>query len=245
MAAWAGVLASLLLIPATILASTAAAGQVTETANAVDERLAVGVPLAQAAARGADAVESAAGAIAQTADAVASGSGGLTPVLEKVATFSDAYQTFQGSYQAAVDAAGAAADRLESIATVLPEGMAESLRNGIGHLEDLTAQLEATAAGLLDPPTVGVVTDVAGAIGDLARKVETVVVGIGEALDNAAASLETTRDAVSVRSDQITLGLTVLAVVVAAWLAYSALLNVALLRLLPVRVPRRTGQRTG
>lgn len=244
MAAWAGILASLLLIPAAILGSAAAAGQVTQTADAVDEKLAVGVPLAQTAARGADTVESAAATIAETADAVASGSGGLTPVMDQVATFSDAYQSFQASYQAAVDAAGAAADRLESVAAVLPEGMAESVRNGIGRLEDLSTQLEATASGLLDAPTVGVVTDVANAIADSARKVETVMVGLGEGLDNAAASLQKTRDAVNVRSDEITLGLTILAVAVGGWLAYSAMLNVALLRLLPVRGARPTRQRT-
>jgi hypothetical protein len=239
-AAWAGILASVLLIPATILASTAVAGQVDATAQAVDQRLAVGVPLAQAASQGADAVEAAAGTIAETADAVASGSGGLTPVLDQVASFSSAYQSLRGAYQAAGDAAGAAVDRLESIAAVLPEGMAENVRNGIAHVESLATQVEATATGLLDPPTVGVVTDVAGSIAGLARDVETAMAAIGEGLAKTASDLEKTRGAISVRSDEIVLGLTVLAIAVGAWLAYSAMLNVALLRLLPARPPRPT-----
>jgi len=237
-AAWVGVVVSLVLIPATILGSTAAAGQVAGTAQAVDDRLAVGVPLAQAAARGAEALEAAAGTIAQAADAVASGAGPLAPVLNQVATFSHGYESFQGSYQAAVDAAGAAADRLESIAAVLPEGMAQNLRNGIGHVEDLATQLQTSAASLVDVPKVGVVTDVASTIAELARKVQTAMVGIGEGLDTTAANLEQTRDAVSVRSSEIVLGLTILAVAVGGWLAYSAILNVALLRLLPARRPR-------
>jgi hypothetical protein len=43
---------------------------------------------------------------------------------------------------------------------------------------------------------------------------------------------------VSARSQEVTVVLTVLAVVISAWLAYTATLNVALLRLLPAR-PRR------
>jgi len=232
-AAWVGVVASLVLIPATILGSTAAATQVANASQAVDERLAVGVPLAQAAANGADSLEAAAGTIAQAADAVASGAGPLAPVLNQVATFSHGYESFQGSYQAAVDAAGAAADRLESIAAVLPEGMAQNLRNGIGHVEDLATQLQASAASLVDVPKVGVVTDVASTIGELARKVETALAGIAEGLHTTADNLAQTRDAVSVRSSEIVLGLTILAVAVGGWLAYSAILNVALLRLLP------------
>jgi len=233
--AWVGVIVSLVLIPATILGSTAAAGQVSSTAQAVDERLAVGVPLVQAAAQGAATLQAVAGTIAQAADAVATGADPLAPLLNQVATFSHGYESFQGSYQAAVDAAGAAADRLESVAAMLPEGMAQNLRSGIGHLEDLATQLHASAASLVDVPKVGVVTDVAGTVAELARKVQTGLADIGDGLDRAAANLVQTRDAVSVRTSEIILGLTILAVVVAAWLAYSATLNVALLRLLPGR----------
>ena len=48
----------------------------------------------------------------------------------------------------------------------------------------------------------------------------------------------------SVRSGEISVGLTVLAVAIGAWLVYTAVLNVALLRLLPTDAPASSGQRT-
>lgn len=236
-AAWVGLIVSLLLIPVAVVGGTSAAGQVATAADAVDERLAVGVPLAEAASRGADSLESAAGTIADTAAAVAAGGGSLTPVVNGVASFSNAYQSFRGAYQSAADAAGAAADRLESIAVMLPEGMAEDLRSATARLDDLASQLEASATRLLEAPTVGVVADIADTIAELARRVESALTRVGDGLDNTATHLAQAREAVGVRSDEITLLLTVLAVAAGAWLAYSALLNVALLRLLPGRRP--------
>jgi uncharacterized phage infection (PIP) family protein YhgE len=238
LAAWAGIAVSLLLIPATLLGYTNASSQVAGTADAVDERLAAALPLVEAASHAAGVAATAAAPIADTADAAASGAGSLATAFNEVAGFSDAYQSLRDSYQAAADAATAAAERLQSIAAMLPEGVAADLGSAIGRMEARAQQLEAQVAALRDAPMVGVVEDVASTIADLARHVEAGLVAIRTLLDDTAAKLQGTRDAVSVRSKEITLVLTVLAVAISAWLVYSAALNIALLRVLPRRGPR-------
>jgi hypothetical protein len=69
LAARAGIVVSLLLIPVTLLGAAYATAQVTATARAVDDRLAQGVPLIEAAAQGAETLATAAGTIAATAEA--------------------------------------------------------------------------------------------------------------------------------------------------------------------------------
>ena len=236
-AAWLGILVSLLLIPATLVGYANVSGQVAEAADTVDERLALGISLVDTASQGVDVLATAAGTIGQTADEAASDAGLLGGVFDQIASFSDDFQAFQESYHEAADAAGDVAERVESFSAVLPGDVAPDLGDAVGTLEARVAQLEDAVGELLDQPAVGVVVEVTG-IADLARRVETAMVGLGEGLETVSANLARTRDAVNVRSGEIAAGLTVLAAAIGAWLVYTAVLNVALLRVLPDRRQR-------
>jgi hypothetical protein len=120
---------------------------------------------------------------------------------------------------------------------MLPPGVGEDLRASMANLEAGATQLDEQVDALLAAPTVGVVPDVASGIASLARRVQSGMVSIGDGLAGISAQLQSTRDAVGVRSSEITLMLTILAVVMSAWLAYTATLNVVLLRLFPKRRP--------
>jgi hypothetical protein len=236
-AARAGIVVSLLLIPVTLLGYATATAQLTATARAVDDRLAEGVPLIEAAAQGADTLATAAGTIAQTAEAAASETGSLPTAFHEVVSFSGPYHAFSESYRAAAEAAGEAVESVQSVATMLPPGVGEDLRASMANLEAGATQLDEQVDALLAAPTVGVVPDVASGIASLARRVQSGMVSIGDGLAGISAQLQSTRDAVGVRSSEITLMLTILAVVMSAWLAYTATLNVVLLRLFPKRRP--------
>jgi hypothetical protein len=230
---------SLLLPPVTLLGQAIVTDRVDATADAVDVRLEQALPLVESASTAIDAAVTAARTVASTAESVVSTDGFLQPVLDEVDSLSITYASLRGSYQDALDAANSAVERLEAVATLLPADVAQSLRAAIGDLESRIQQLEARVAGLIDAPTGGLVAQVAGTIGERARQVESALTAVGGSLDQAAAQLEQTRQAVSMRAGEIALAVTVVAAVVSAWLVYTAMLNWVLLRRFP------TGDRSG
>jgi hypothetical protein len=232
-AAWIGIVVSLLLVPITLVGQATVTDQVDSTAVAVDARLAQVVPLVEAAAKNVDALVNATRTVATTAESVASSGGSLQPALDAVETFSVAYASARGSYQEALDAAAAAVERLDAIATLLPAGVAQGLREALSELESRIQQLEAAAGQLVDAPTGGLVAQVAGTIAERARQVESALMTVAVALDGVGAQLRQTRQTVSIRAGEITLALTILAAVICTWLVYTAVLNWLLLRRFP------------
>jgi hypothetical protein len=141
-AAWIGIAVSLLLLPVTILGQATVTDQVDTTAEAVDARLEQAVPLVESASTAVDAVVTAARTVATTADSVASTGGSLQPALDEIESFSVVYEASRDSYQGALDAANAGIERLEAIATLLPLGVAQGLRDALSDLESRIQQLE-------------------------------------------------------------------------------------------------------
>ena len=232
-AAWIGVAVSLLLVPVTLVGQATVTDQVDATADAMDARLEQALPLVEAAAKNVDALVDAARTVATTAESVADTGGSVQPALDAVETFSVAYASARSSYQEALDAASAAIERLDAIATLLPAGVAQGLRDSLGELESRIEQLEAAAGQLVDAPTGGLVAQVAGTIAERARQVESALMTVAVTLNGAGAQLRQTRQTVSIRAGEITLALTVLAAVICTWLVYTAVLNWVLLRRFP------------
>jgi ABC-type transporter Mla subunit MlaD len=224
-----GIVLSLLLLPATVLAQATVTDQVDATAKTVDVRLGQGIPLVESAATGVDAVITAAEAIAETATSVAETGGALRPVLDEVETFSNAYASFRASYQATTDKLSAAVEGVEAIAALLPRGVAPALHDALSGLEERVQQLDASVAALLDAPAAGV-AQVAATIAERAHQVAAAMTAAAGSLDEAATRLQRTRETVSGRASEISLAVTGLAVVICAWLIYTAILNWMLLR---------------
>jgi hypothetical protein len=232
-AAWIGIVLSLLLLPVTIVGQATVTDQVDATADAVDARLAQAVPLVEAAANNVDALVNAVRTVAATAESVASSGGFLQTALDEVESFSTAFASSRASYEGAIDAINDAAERLEAVATLLPADVAQGLRDTLSGLENRVQQLEASVAQLVDAPTAGLVAQVAGTIAERARQVESAMMAVAGTLESAGAQLRDTRKTVSIRAGEITLALTVLAAVICTWLLYTAVLNWVLLRRFP------------
>jgi hypothetical protein len=233
-AAWIGIVVSLLLLPVTIVGQAIVTDQVDSAAGAVDARLAQAVPLVDAAASSVHAAVSAAQTVAATAESVAS-TGFLQTALDEVETFSAVYASSRDSYQSAIDAIHDAVERLGTVAMLLPAGVAQGVRDTLSALEDRLRQLEASVKQLVDAPTGGLVAQVAGTIADRARQVESALTAAAGTLDGAGEQLRQTRQTLSIRAGEISLAVTVLAALICTWLVYTAVLNWLLLRRFPTR----------
>jgi hypothetical protein len=229
-----GIVVSLVLLPATILARTAVTDQVDATAETVDARLGQGIPLVETAATSVDAVIVAAETVAETATSVAETGGSLRPVLDELETFSDAYASFRALYQGTHATLSAAVDGVEAIATILPGSVAPALHDALSRLEDRVQQLEVSVADLLDAPAAGV-AQVAETIAERAQQVAAAMTAVAGSLDEAASQLQRTRETVSGRASEISLAVTGLAVLICAWLIYTVILNGVLLRTIQAR----------
>ena len=231
-----GIAISLLLIVVALLARGWVVDTAYELANGVNTTIARADPLLDIAEEAVTRVGDRVTDLATSADEVATTTNptpeALVPIQQRLATMTERYLALREGYAALRGEVASAADRVRTIARVvpfvtLPTGPAETLGTVDQRLQTLDDRImRVVEAGGLG----GAVDRTAAAIAERAREAEAALTGATDALNEVQARLDELEAKVTGVAETVDAGATLVTLVVILLLVYLAFLHLVLFR---------------